>query len=82
MPDRTPFASRLAALRTAAGLTIAELARRAGVDPTHLGRYERGKKKPTLATADQIARALGVSLRKFDGCSLADLAREAVRRLG
>lgn len=44
--------------RRAAGLTQAELARRAGIRTETLNRIERGKHAPSVATVEKIERAL------------------------
>ncbi|MBM4040848.1 MAG: helix-turn-helix transcriptional regulator [Planctomycetes bacterium] len=44
--------------RGAAGLTQAELARRAGIRPETLNRIERGKATPDIATVEKIASAI------------------------
>ena len=49
-------------LRTArgrAGLTQAELARRAGVPRTVVNAYERGAREPGVAAFDRLLRAMG-----------------------
>lgn len=48
--------------RTAAGLTQAELARRAGTSQPTVAAYESGDKVPTVATLDRLLRAAGVAL--------------------
>lgn len=48
--------------RTAAGLTQAELAARAGTSQATLSAYERGRKEPTVATLDRLLRATGLRL--------------------
>lgn len=58
----------LGELRRQAGLTMDELADRAGVHRTYIGLLEGGKRQPTIAAAARIAAALGTSL--------ADLLRE------
>jgi transcriptional regulator with XRE-family HTH domain len=40
--------------RLAHGWSLAELARRTGVDPHHLGRVENGKRPPTARLADKV----------------------------
>ena len=44
--------------RRAAGLTQAELARRAGIRAETLNRIEKGKHAPSVATVEKIERAL------------------------
>jgi transcriptional regulator with XRE-family HTH domain len=65
-PPLSPFARRLAALRQAAGLSAAALARRAGVDRPFLRRLEAGKTNPGWDTACKLARGLGVSVAAFE----------------
>lgn len=60
------FAARLRQLRTEAGLSVEALAAKAGMNRTHLHKFEAGTKKPTLETAQRLAVALGVSLSVFD----------------
>jgi transcriptional regulator with XRE-family HTH domain len=48
--------------RRQAGLTINDLAKRAGMHPTYLARIERGTNNPTVAKVIAIAAALGVKL--------------------
>lgn len=53
---------RIRALRTAAGMTLAQLAAAAQVSPALISQVERGLVDPSLATLRQIARVLGVPL--------------------
>ncbi len=48
--------------RLRAGLTQAELARRAGTSQPAIARYERGDVSPRVATLDRIVRACGLEL--------------------
>jgi transcriptional regulator with XRE-family HTH domain len=64
-------ANRLRALRVARGWTIMELARRSGVDDSIIGRWERGKRQPLVASALAVARALGVPLEEILPASVA-----------
>lgn len=61
-----PFAARLKRLRLAAGLSVAQLAARAGLPRQTVHKAEAGS-PPTLATARKIAAALDTSLAAFDG---------------
>jgi transcriptional regulator with XRE-family HTH domain len=51
----------LRAARVQACLTIEELARRSGLSMAFVWRLEHGRQRPSLQTAQQIARVLGVS---------------------
>jgi len=53
---------RLRSLRTARGLTLRELARRAGVTESFLSQAERGVANPSIASVRRIARGLGLSI--------------------
>ena len=61
------FAARLRALRVEAGVSVADLAARSGLNRTYIHNLEAGIRQPTLATAARLAKALGVSLAVFDG---------------
>ena len=52
----------LKAFRAAQGLTIEQLAQRAGVTSSTIGRAERGSHTPDPNTVYSIAGALGVSI--------------------
>ena len=60
------FGDRLRALREAAGLSIYELAKRAGLSRTAVSRIEQDERQPSYETAVKLARALGVSVAAFD----------------
>jgi transcriptional regulator with XRE-family HTH domain len=49
--------------RRRAGLTQAELARRAGVPQSTIGRIESGARVPSTALAERLIRAAGFELR-------------------
>jgi transcriptional regulator with XRE-family HTH domain len=55
---RVSIARKIIAARTAAGLTQAELAKRAGIRQETICRLESGKHSPTVRTVDKIDRAL------------------------
>lgn len=54
------FGERVRALRTAAALSAAGLAERAGTHPTTVAKLERGERAPSFALALKIAAGLGV----------------------
>ena len=56
--DRASLAERLIARRRAAGLTQAELARRAGIRPETLNRIERGRTTPDFSTVRKLVVAM------------------------
>ncbi|MBV9326995.1 MAG: helix-turn-helix transcriptional regulator [Chloroflexi bacterium] len=64
------FGARVRAVRLEAGLSLNELARRAGVDPAYIHRIEaRGARRPPLprrGVVRAIAAALGSSPRQTD----------------
>jgi len=64
---------RIYALRKMKKLTQEQLADRAGIQRTHLGRIEAGKYAVTLETIQAIAEALGMTVDLIDQ-KLADLA--------
>jgi DNA-binding XRE family transcriptional regulator len=55
---RASLARKIIRQRRAAGLTQADLARRAGIRPETLNRIERGKATPDIATIEKITRAI------------------------
>lgn len=61
------FGERLKRLRTAEGLTQAELGRRINRDDTSISKYESGTKFPTLETAVDLAFELRVTLDELFG---------------
>lgn len=54
--------NRIRNLRVDQGLSQEELAYRAGVSPSHIGKLERGEKNPSLSSIDKITNALGITL--------------------
>jgi len=57
---------RIAMLRKQAGMTQEELANRAGLQRTHVGRIEAGRYAVTLETVQAIAQALGMTVDIID----------------
>ena len=62
MVKPTKVTNSIRAVREAAGMTQAELARQVGVTRQTLIAIEQGRYSPTLELAFQIARAFGVGL--------------------
>lgn len=58
-----PAAGLLQLARLKAGISQAELARRAGLPATMVSAYERGRRQPTLPTLMRLIRAAGFELR-------------------
>jgi predicted nucleotidyltransferase/DNA-binding XRE family transcriptional regulator len=52
----------LRSARTAAGLTQAELARRAGITQSVVSAYEAGRREPAVSTLTRLVEATGASL--------------------
>ena len=63
---RDRIGQRIATLRKAAGLTQEELAIRAQLQRTHIGRIEAGRYAVTLETVQAIAQALGMTVDIID----------------
>ena len=70
---RERIGKRIAILRKMAGLTQEQLAEKAGLQRTHVGRIEAGKYAVTLEVVQAIAEALGMTVDIIDP-KLADLA--------
>ena len=70
---RKRIGQRVKALRTMAGLTQQELADRAGLQRTHIGRIEDGIYGVQTETLQQVAEALGMTVDIIDP-ALQDLA--------
>jgi transcriptional regulator with XRE-family HTH domain len=73
------FAAKLKRLRETAGLTQNELAERAGMNPFGVAKLEQGARKPTWATVQALAAALGVSCEAFTSPPATDEPRERGR---
>jgi transcriptional regulator with XRE-family HTH domain len=70
--DSVDFAKRLRAIRKKAKISQYELAKRAGLTKQALSLLELGRRAPSWATVQAIAKALGVSCEAF-----ADFAAES-----
>ena len=57
----------IARRRNELGLTQAELAQRVGTDPRNIRRYESGESVPALGVAQNIAKALDITLDELAG---------------
>jgi len=55
------FGTRLADAREARGLSQAELAKLAGLQPAAIGHFERDRRKPSFANVRALAKALNIS---------------------
>jgi len=59
--DRVSLAEKLVRRRRAAGLSQAELARRAGIRPETLNRIERGRSTPDFSTVRKLVVAMNAA---------------------
>lgn len=59
------FPARLTTLRTAAGLSIPELARKSGLSDDAIRKHESGDRSPTWDAVQKLAKALGVPTDAF-----------------
>lgn len=74
------FGSKLRAVRKSLGLSLREFGNQSELDPTFLGRVERGKHRPTkVSTIVQMAQRLG--LRKEDVVDLINLSGRVKEQL-
>lgn len=76
------ISERCAALREQYGLSLQEVADRAGLSKSHVWELEQGRSRnPTVDTAARLARAFGVSLDYLIGASTdrPDMHPEALR---
>jgi len=66
----TLLAGRFREIRMSQGLSMNRLAAMAGLDQVAISRIEKGERRPSLATALRICKALGINLsdelRKID----------------
>ena len=68
--DRASLAEKLVRRRLAAGLSQAELARRAGIRAETLNRIERGRTTPDFATVRKLVVAMGAAEHEAANLSL------------
>ncbi len=59
--NENDFGGRLTAAREKREMNQAELAKRAGLQATAIGHFERGRRKPSFANVRALAKALNVS---------------------
>lgn len=72
MSDGTGLGSRIRARRTALGLTLAEVAERAGLSLPYVSNLERGRGNPTLDALRSVAAALQQSVSDLLGDEVSD----------
>jgi len=56
---------RIVKARTSKGMSQENLATESGIDRSHMGFIEQGRRKPTLSTLHKITKALGISLEQL-----------------
>jgi len=61
----TELGKRIVKARNAKGMSQEKLATDSGIDRSHMGFIEQGRRKPTLSTLFKIAKSLGVSLEQL-----------------
>jgi transcriptional regulator with XRE-family HTH domain len=74
---REVLGSRLRALRTDRGETLAQTAERAGLSPQYLSEVERGRKEPSSEMIAALAGALGLTVAELMADAAEDLRRNA-----
>jgi transcriptional regulator with XRE-family HTH domain/quercetin dioxygenase-like cupin family protein len=73
--DMDLLGARLKEIRLRSGLSLRELARRAGVSPSLVSQVENAKSRPSVSTLYSLSRSLNVSVDElFDADTEADLA--------
>ena len=70
------FGAVVRAVRLEAGIAQEELAHKAGIERSHMGKIERGEHMPTLGLALKIAKALGVPAADLVSETVASLPNE------
>lgn len=61
----TVIGERIKKLRKVRGLSQEKLAERAGIDRSHMGFIEQGRRQPTLSTLHKLTKTLDISLEKL-----------------
>ena len=61
-PKKEGLGGRITKARQTLGMTQVELARRLGVDPGTLGKWERGEKKPTKEDTKKMSEILNYEI--------------------
>lgn len=56
---------RITAARKASGYSQEQLAAESGIDRSHVGFIEQGRRRPTLTTLQKITDTLGISLERL-----------------
>lgn len=56
---------RIVKARNAKGMSQEKLAADSGIDRSHMGFIEQGRRKPTLSTLFKISKSLGISLEQL-----------------
>ena len=72
---REVLGSRLRALRTDRGETLAQTAERAGISPQYLSEVERGRKEPSSEMVAALAGALDIAVADLMADAAEDLRR-------
>lgn len=57
--------TRIVATRKAKHMSQEKLATESGIDRSHMGFIEQGRRKPTLTTIIKISKSLGISLEQL-----------------
>lgn len=61
----TELGKRIVEARNAKGMSQEKLAADSGIDRSHMGFIEQGRRKPTLSTLYKIAKSLDISLERL-----------------
>lgn len=61
----TEIGKRIVKARNAKHMSQEQLATESGIDRSHMGFIEQGRRKPTLSTLHKIVKSLGISLEEL-----------------